>query len=83
MFLNVRFNLLFSMRSRVEPRYGGFGSTMLPAAAAARIRGGDPGGGACLGFLGLVGGGSGNVVSGVTRGGRFPLPIGSLSATPG
>ena len=56
---------------------------MLPAAAAALVRGGGPGGGACLGFLGLVGGASGNVVSGVTRGGRFRLPIGSLSATPG
>ena len=68
LFLNLRFSLLFSMRSSVEPRYGGLGITMLPAAAAARVRGGDPGCGACLGFLGLVGGGSGNVVSGVTRG---------------
>ena len=57
---------------------------MLPAAAAARVRGGGPGGGGVrLGCLGLVGGGSWNVVSEVTRGGRFRLPIGSLSATPG
>ena len=84
LFLNFRFSLLFSMRSSVEPRYGGLGRTMLPTAAAARVREGDPGGGGtCLGFLGLVGGGSGNVVSGVTLGGRFRLPTGSLSATPG
>ena len=83
LFLNVRFNCLFSMCSKVEPRYGGLGSAMLPADAAALVRGGDPGGRAGLGFLGLEGGGSGNVVFGVTLGGCFRLPMGSLSATPG
>ena len=84
LFLNFFLSFLCSMRSRVEPRYGGLGSTMLPAAAAARVRGGDPGGGgARFGCLGLERGGSWKVVLGVTRGGRFRLPIGSLSATPG
>ena len=84
LFLNFFLSFFCSMRSRVEPRYGGLGRTILPAAAAARVRGGGPGGGgACFGCLGLEEGGSGKVVLGVTRGGRFRLPIGSLSATPG
>ena len=45
LFLNFRFSFLFSMRSSVEPRYGGLGRTLLPAAAAARVRGGGPDGG--------------------------------------
>ena len=57
---------------------------MLPAAAAARVRGGGPvGGRARFGCLGLERGGSWKVVLGVTRGRRFRLPIGILSATPG
>ena len=32
-------NFFLSMRSIVEPRYGGWGKTMLPAAAAALVRG--------------------------------------------
>ena len=38
--------------------YGGLGSAMLRAAAAALVRGGEPGGRVGLGFLGLEGGGS-------------------------
>ena len=77
-------NFFLSMRSIVEPRYGGWGRTMLPAAAAARVRGGGPvGRDAFLGCLGLERGGSRKVVLVVTRGGRFLLPIGSLSAIPG
>ena len=56
-------NFFLSMRSRVEPRYGGGGRTMFPAAAAALVRGGGPGG--CetfLGCLGLERGGSRKVV---------------------
>ena len=67
LFLNFFLSCLCSMRSRVEPRYGGLGRTMLPAAAAARVRGGGPGGGgARFGCLGLEEGGSGKVVLGVT-----------------
>ena len=47
-------NFFLSMRSMVEPRYGGWGRTMLPAAAAALVRGGRPVGleilFGCLGF---------------------------------
>ena len=57
---------------------------MLPAAAAALVTGGGPGGcGALFGCLGLERGGSWKVVLGVTRGRHFRMPIGILSATPG
>ena len=65
-------NFFLSMRSRVEPRYGGGGRTMFPAAAAALVRGGGPGGlETFLGCLGLERGGSQNVVLVVTLGGRL------------
>ena len=52
-------NFFLSMPSIVEPRYGGWGRTMLPAAAAALVRGGGPvGRDAFLGCLGLERGGS-------------------------
>ena len=57
---------------------------MLPAAAAALVRGGGPVGRVTfLGCLGLERGGSWKVVLGVTLGGRFRFPMGSLSAMPG
>ena len=53
LFLNFFLSCFCSMRSIVEPRYGGWGRTMLPAAAAALVRGGGPGG--CETFLGCLG----------------------------